>query len=650
MIIKGLLPAALLLALSGCLLAACGGGGGAMVRAETVLPPPPPPPAASSEPCPAPVTADCVVDVPGSQDMTGGRQSDHKLIKRGEGTLTLAFQSSNDSTSPPIVDFRFGGGATIEDGSLRVFPNATLHSNVIVMTTGGLTLFGTMTGNATNHGFLLLLDKVIGDVVNDGVLEPGSSIYGEVIPAHVEGNFSQTPNGTLEAVIGATTGGFLSVTGHADIDGTLRLVQYTDDFGPYPLPGAPLSLKVLHADGGIFGQFTQWTSPGLFITGTLRYLANDTYFDVASISAAQVMSAAGADALTVQSAARFDTALGNAGQWARTPGAALTTAQQKFLVSVGEIQHLRDVDQAVRTLDSLSGHGYAAATDALLQQAATPVPELIAHIGNLHDGSASGSWSTQMAMMSSGAGAFSGERAGFDQWLDDRLLLGSSFGWSNGNLRFDRSGGTARDQSPQWDVYWRRNGNGNSYLFGDIGYSRHQMNFNRQIDLGITRQTAGTQRNLDVMRAWVEAGRDFRVGRSWLTPFGALSYAVLHGASFTEQGSTGFELIAQPSMHQRFSAAAGLRLGTDWLNSSGRWTKLNLTAGYRQLLQADDDARVAFTGIPEVTSVLGGMPRQRNTGWLQMNLATGGTRWDWLLSYDRQAGDDALSLGATFRF
>jgi outer membrane autotransporter protein len=319
-------------------------------------------------------------------------------------------------------------------------------------------------------------------------------------------------------------------------------------------------------------------------------------------------------------------------------------------VSVGEIQHLRDVDQAVRTLDSLSGHGYAAATDALLQQAATPVPELIAHIGNLHDGSASGSWSTQMAMMASGAGAFSGERAGFDQWLDDRLLLGSSFGWSKGNLRFDRSGGTARDQSPQWDVYWRRNGNGNSYLFGDIGYSRHQMNFNRQIDLGITRQTAGTQRNLDVMRAWVEAGRDFRVGRSWLTPFGALSYVVLHGASFTEQGSTGLELIAQPSMHQRFSAAAGLRLGTDWLSSSGRWMKLNLTAGYRQLLQADDDARAAFTGTPEVTSVLGGMPRQRNTGWLQMNLATGGTRWDWLLSYDRQAGDDALSLGATFKF
>src|SRR6185312_6338932 len=448
---QALLPTALLLALSTCLLTACGGS--AMVRSQVApasLPPPSPPapPTPPAEPCPSPVTTDCVADVPfaESQDLTGGRQSDHALIKRGDGELNLVFRSRNDSTAPPIVDFRFGGGTIVEAGSLRVFPNASLHSNITVQAGGQLTLAGATTGNLANHGNTVLEDTVTGNVVNDGVLEPGSSIYGNVVPARIEGNFSQTSTGTLTAVIGATTGGFLSVTGRADIDGTLRLVPYTDDFGPYPLPGAPVSLQVLHADGGIVGQFAQWTSPGLFITGAPRYLPTDVYFDIATISAAQAMAAAQAgDALTLSSAAHFDAALGNADKWARMPGDALTSTQRQFLASMGAIQHLQDYDQAVRTFDSLSGHGYAAAADALLLQAALPASDLMTHVGNLRQGSAPESWFTPAAMTASGAGAFRGERTGFEQWLGDRLLLGYSFGWSEGSLRFDRSGGTAQD-------------------------------------------------------------------------------------------------------------------------------------------------------------------------------------------------------------
>lgn len=658
---RTLLPSALALAISASLLVACGGGGG-MVRAEAASdPPPPPPPSAPAEPCPSPVTADCVADVPssvGNQDMTGGRSSDHALIKRGDGQLTLASHSSNDNF-PPTVDFRFGGGTTIEGGGLRVWSNATLHSNVVVQAAGTVQAFGAITGNLDNHGYTLLWDKVVGDVTNDGILEPGSSIYGDVVPARVEGNLRQTSNGTLVAVIGvgasrgALTGGFLTVTGRADIDGRLRLVEYTDDWGPYPLPGAPLTLQVLHADGGVLGQFAQWDSPSLFVTGAPRYLANDVYFDIKTISAVQAMSAAPAvkvDPLTLRSAAHFDAALGNAGTWATTAGASLSVTQRQFLASVGAIQRLRDYDQAVRMLDSLSGHGYVDATDSLLQQAAMPAPELMARVGKLRAGSVSGSWATQTAMLVSGAGAFSGQRAGFDQWLDDRWLLGSSFGWSEGSLRFDRSGGAARDQSPQWDAYVRRNGDGNAYVFGDVGYSRHQLNFNRRIDLGVGRQAAGTRNSFDAVHAWVEAGRDFQVARSRLTPFAAVSYAALRGAGFTEQGSTGFELIAQPSLHQRLNAAAGLRLGREWRGDGDRWTRLDLTAGYLQLLHARDDARAAFAGAPDVIFALNGMRPRRNTGWLQMSLATGGAHWNWLLSYDRQASDEALTLGAKFGF
>jgi uncharacterized protein with beta-barrel porin domain len=653
----------LFVAIANCLLAGCGGGG-SNVRAvpESAPPDPPPPPSsAPAEPCPSPVTADCMADVPssaGNQDMTGGRSSDHALIKRGEGQLTLASHSSNDDL-PPTVDFRFGGGTTIENGGLRVWSNATLHSNVVVQTTGTLQSFGTITGSLDNHGYTLMWDKVVGDVANDGVLQPGSSIYGDVIPARVEGNLRQTPNGTLIAVIGVDaslgklTGGFLMVTGRADIDGTLRLAQYGDEFGPYPLPGAPLSLQVLHADGGVFGQFAKWTSPGLFVTGAPRYLSNDVYFDITAISAAQAMAAAPVvkvDALTLRSAVHFDAALDNAGTWANRPGASLTTTQRQFLASVGAVQHLQDYGQATRTLDSLSGQGYAAATDALLRQASLPNADLMARMDSLHTGSRLGAWSGQSTMLASGSGAFNDQRAGFDQWLGERTLFGSSFAWSDGSLRFDRSGGVARDQSPQWDVYMQRLGRDDTYLFGDIGYSRHELRADRQIDLGIGQRSVRARQDLDLLRSYFEAGRNFHIGGGRLTLFGAVSHVMLHGAGFIEQGATGFELAVQPSTYQRASATAGLRIGQDWHTNSGRWMSVNLAAGYLQTLRDRDDAQAAFTGTPDVRFALDGMQQGRNTGWLHLNLGTGNEHWNWLLSYDRQASDEALSLGAKLGF
>jgi hypothetical protein len=217
--------------------------------------------------------------------MVGGRQSDYALIVR-RGELHL---DPPPSQAPVAVVFSFSGGTTVEDDTmLEVAAGSNLHSDVVVQLAGGLQLNGGMTGNATNHGNLHLLNTLLGNVVNDGVLTPGSSIYEDVATTWVRigGAFSQSA-GTLEAVLGATSGGFVSVAGRADIGGTLRLVPYSDAWGPYPLPTAPISVHVLHADGGIFGQFATWTSPGVRITGNLRYLDNDVFFDVTSISAAK---------------------------------------------------------------------------------------------------------------------------------------------------------------------------------------------------------------------------------------------------------------------------------------------------------------------------------------------------------------------------
>jgi hypothetical protein len=78
--------------------------------------------------------------------------------------------------------------------------------------------------------------------------------------------------------------------------------------------------------------------------------------------------------------------------------------------------------------------------------------------------------------------------------------------------------------------------------------------------------------------------------------------------------------------------------------------QLNFGAGYLQLLDARDDAYAAFSGAPDVTFALAGLPRQRVAGWEQLSLGTGGDNWAWRLSYDRQAGAEAASVGMQLRF
>jgi hypothetical protein len=284
-----ILPA---LALAG-LLSACGGGGAEAGPTSTPNVPVPPLAATVSEPCPSPVTADCVVQGPSRANilqMTGGRQSDYALSVHA-GALDLVPQPNSHGGLPfAAVDFRFLAGTTIEDDSvLYVSYGSSLHSDVVAQSTGRLVLNGAMTGEATNHGNMALNGMVIGKVVNDGVLTPASSIWSEGSGhwVRVEGAFSQSPASTLDAVMGATFGGFVSVTGRADIDGTLRLVNYSDDWGPYPLPAVPFTVHVLHADGGVYGRFSNFFSPGLVVTGNARYLANDIFFDVTGITAAK---------------------------------------------------------------------------------------------------------------------------------------------------------------------------------------------------------------------------------------------------------------------------------------------------------------------------------------------------------------------------
>jgi outer membrane autotransporter protein len=565
--------------------------------------------------------------------MTGGRQSDYSLFVSGPGFLNL-----HDG------EYRFSGGTQIAGGTLVVWDTLVSDVTVVKDLTGlGFTgvselwLTGTLRGNLANHESLSLRHKC-GTSVNACVEDRRSRI---------EGNYLQSATGTLTAVLGWD----LQITGQASLDGLLTLIPGTS--ASYVLPSTPSSVLVLHAEGGVSGQFAAWNTERLFLSGALRYTSNDVFFDLTRLSLQNTMAVAAAgDALTLGSASNIDNAFQAGDRFAVLPDAALTNTQRQFVASAAAIQHLDDYGQAVRTFDSLSGHGHLAAVDALLLQAATSGPRASAHTSSLRPGSASGLWSTRPALVSTSSGSFSSaQTTGYDQWLGDRLVVGGSFGWSDGDLQFDRSGGSARSQSPQWNIYLRRNGDNGYYTMGEAGYSRHRLSLERPIDLGDGARIARSERNLDATHAYVEAGRGIRMGRGQLTPFASLSYAASRSDGFIEHGNTGFELMAGPSFHERVSSDIGLRYARNWHWGTDRWLQLDLGARYQHRLAASDDAHAAFTGTPGAVFALNGLPYPRNNSWWEANLAGGaGDRWTWLLSYDNRVDRQSVSVGVEIGF
>ena len=102
---------------------------------------------------------------------------------------------------------------------------------------------------------------------------------------------------------------------------------------------------ILHAHGGIVGQFDGWRiatwSRPLFLTGELNYGPNDVWFLARGLSTQASMTAANvSDALVLASAGNVDAAFAAGDRFAGQPQAALSDAQRAFLQSAATIQRL----------------------------------------------------------------------------------------------------------------------------------------------------------------------------------------------------------------------------------------------------------------------------------------------------------------------
>ena len=603
-------PKNTILCIAALLLSACASGGGGNL-AQTSSPPPPPPsppppPPPAGEPCPPPITGDCVVEGQHTltfdeYGMSGGRQSDHKLF-------VLGGDSGDGWVNLKQGEYRFGGGTEIAGATLVVWDRLVSDVRILHDDTGM---------GFAGQSELWLLGTVQGDVRNEERLNlrcwSGIHDCASIPQQRIEGNYTQLAEGELETVLGR----HLQVTGTATLDGRLLLVGGD---AQYVLPTAPSNVLVLHAGGGVDGMFDSWSTNSLFLEGALRYTANDVFFDATRISLQAAAAANGiSHPLSLASAANLDRALAGADGFALAPQASLDDAQRRFLASAASILWLQDPAQAIRSFDSLAGHAHAAMQGTLHRDAARASAQMDARLARQNYGIGPLSWAAASRLHPAGHG-LEGLSAGIDQWLSPRLLVGGSVTGGQASLRFDHLGGQGWGESPGAGIHAHYRGDG-WHATGMLGAGRTWLQLQRPIELGTAgHHLAHSQRSFVHGFAHGELARDMPLGGGRLVPFVALDYSIARSDAFAEQGDTGLELIAGPSRQTRFSSAVGARYARAWTFGRHR-LRLELDARYRRDLRDEDSLHAAFRGVPDVWF---DVPAQREPGASELRVGLGG--------------------------
>lgn len=550
-----------------------------------------------------PINGDCVITTQGL--MLESRESAHRLVVRN-GSQSLGLVGST---------YRFDGGTSIEAGRLVVGsgssgstsyfnPETVLISDTTVAKDGALVVTGHVVGNVANAGTVALWGSIVGNLTNHGRLDVSGTQYGNAMS--VAGNFNQSSVGALAfalAPAGWDSPAPLRVTGQAHLGGTLLIEEYSDAWGPYPLPTAGAHW-ILHAEGGVFGSFDRWISPGLFIDGSLRYDSHDVWFDLTRISLQAAVAGNGVGgAVTLASAANLDRAFAQADGFAAAPGSA---ARQRFLQSAGHLLWLADPEQAQRSIDSLSGAMHADLLHTAVRDG--DARAIDARLARMQPDIAGGAWSQADAH---------GTFAGIDRWISPRVLVGGSSGIGVTDHGTDASGGQSDGQSQGTIAYLRWYGDDGRYAGARAGYARHSLAIDRPIDLargGIWH--ARSQRALHVASLQAEAGRAWPLAGGRFATYMALDTAAMRSERATELGNTGFELALQAATQAELGASLGLRFAREWRFDNAGWLQLEAGVHHRQpLASAGAPLRAAFVGVPDAWFDLHGAPHSAASGF-----------------------------------
>ncbi|MBJ6133401.1 autotransporter domain-containing protein [Ochrobactrum sp. Q0168] len=474
----------------------------------------------------------------------------------------------------------FGGGATVEAGTLIVGNHGTGSLDASVQVHSGATLGGTGTigGNV--------------NILSGGFLSPGNSIG----TLTINGDLVLQPGSTMEVEIAGNGGSDLvNVSGVATIAGAHAVITAIDPETSYQ-KGQTYSF--ITAAGGIDGQFADITSRSAFLN-----------FDLASPAGGNAVTISLKDDVSEPSKL-FTTAANTPNQLA-TAGALGTLAQSgPSLALYNSLLMLTD-GEARAAFDQLSGEAYASAKGVLidqthftrdavtsrLQQAFGGTPSSPIHalsfgpapkksgseafdavapasIGNASGtyaawGYAFGSWGKQdgnghTGELKSSTGGFI---TGLDGVVYDNWRLGLLAGYSHTSFHVDDRTSSGSSDNYTLGAYagteWGLAGGDALAFRSGLGYTWHNLEMERRAAFPGFSDHLNADYDAGTFQAFGELAYKTQLGKAALEPYANLAYVRLKTDGFDEQGLTAAALTTGSDTTDTTFSTLGFRASTD---------------------------------------------------------------------------------------
>jgi len=527
------------------------------------------------------------------------------LVKQGDGTLNLTQPSS------------FTGLTQVQGGVLTA---ASLASSVSITSGGTLNATPNVAGNITNAGVL-------------GV--SGSDVM-------VGGNYTQQGSGRLAVSLGSA----LRVSGAASLTG-----------GDLYVTGANQGYvvnshtEVLAAAGGLSGTFSALnTASNVLLNASLNYDANDAYLNVQQVS---VTAVPGATYTTASYAAgqRVQAAFNTLNTQSLQPATATGAVSTGFASGAASLQQSSSVAALQSSLQSLSGQLHAASTQMTFEAIDAGTRALSDRFDQLLSGPAqtlaTGGWTQNLGYQSnlsrsgySNVGFdLNGWMAGSDQRLGSNGVIGYGLSQSSGLGRLAESADQGTSHAAEGMFYAGLVSNA-WYAMGRFGMGDYRENMRRDVQLGDSLSTVGSNNNGHYDVAYGESGYRLVLGAGWkLTPYVNVQYVDISNDGFQEQGADGFGLQADSQNVERWQAGVGMRLAQHWRLADGTDLSLQGHMLWQQAFAMHGDVLDAsFTALQQFAPV-GGIGLSRYGGVAGMDLNWGLTpRSSLQMEYDYYTG------------
>ena len=479
--------------------------------------------------------------------VTGDISGTGAMKKEGAGTLTLSTANT------------YTGATTVSEGGLVV--SNTFASPVTV--SSGAWLGGTGTFNAA--------------VTNNGTLKPGTSI-GTLTMGAVD--YVQGSGGRLEIEIANTNNQSdkIVVGGNTSLDGTLYVKQTET------ILGTKTYADIVSAGTLLDGTFDTVTGDKTLLydystvvdlaTVDLTATKSGSFSDYAGSNtggvAAILDSTLNANTATGQMATVIDTiASMSSGAEAQQAYSELTPANIANTTSTTAISSSHLFSSAIQ------GHISKARTGNNIAVAGLNNPErwlasnsddAMAYIRHRdYDTPAQGFAKTYA---STGDRESDGSQAGYDfeiygtalgidKLIDENLLAGIAFGYSNGNVSSSDNLTQNSMETFSSSIYgsWF---NFDSYIDVVVGYGHNWYDVSRKINHAGLKATSKPES--DVWSTSVTAGKAFRLADTTVEPFAGFSYALLKSRGFTESGAGNVSLSVEKNDVDTINSILGIRI------------------------------------------------------------------------------------------